>query len=149
MIFSMNEITWQEKLNKLFIIDQKERKDYDDFLNKKGHIKGTFIKNWHTLAKEYQNSKGLDYIPGDRIFGNDLRDTEIENLVLKYANDAIVEPEYRNKMFTLVKHADNNLNLQIFFLSKLKNNIYCRDIAKYLEERIKSNSNQQKMFSAS
>lgn len=143
---SYSEVFWKSELNDLFEKDQKERKKYEDFLIQNGYIKGSFIENWNKLAKEYMNTRGMEYSPGDRIFGDQSTDIRIENLINTYGNIIISNPEYRYKLFTLVKNCDNNLNIQMNFLSKLKNNIHCRDIAKYLEERIKVNSNFQKIF---
>lgn len=140
---SYDDIFWKSELDDLFDLDQKERKSFDDFLEKKGYIKGSYLNNWSELISEYQNLRGMNYSLGDRIFGNILRDTRIENIVLKYSDSIILDPEYRDKLYTLVKNSDNNLNLQLFFLEKLKKHSRCPKITKNLEERIQISSNYQ------
>lgn len=130
--------SWQDELKLLYELDQKERKDYANFLMKKGYIAGTYIPNWKELAEEYQKLKIKDTPSlGDRIFGDSFRDYRIKKIINEHMNDVLADFDMRFKMYCLVKHSDHDKDLQNMFLEKLKNINNCDEIVKNLEERIK------------
>jgi len=138
----MTDHIWKEELHLLYSLDQKERKNYINFLMSKGYIPGTYITNWQELAEEYIKSQGKSYNLGDRIFGDSFRDFRIKKLVENHVNEAIQNDECRFEMFCLVKHLENDSDTQTLFLNKLKSLNGCKDIIKNLEERINMNDNK-------
>lgn len=131
--------SWQDELKLIYELDQKERKEYANFLMKKGYIPGTYIHNWKQLAEEYKKSKRKDSNLGDRIFGDYFRDFRIKKIMNEHMNEILVDFDLRFKMYCLVKHSDHDKELQNVFLEKLKSINNCDEIIKNLEERIKIN----------
>ena len=135
----MKDLPWKQELNLLYELDQKERKNYVNFLISKGYIPGTYIKNWQIFAEEYVKLHNL----GDRIFGDSFRDFRIKRLVENFSEDAILDSDLRFKLYCLVKHLDQDKDTQNKFLIKLKCLDKCDEIVKSLEDRIKISENVQ------
>lgn len=143
MIGQNDELFWKKELNYLYEICQKERQEYSNFLTKKGHFPGTYIPNWNKLAEEFIKSKGQNYRHGQRIFGDTFRDFRLKNLVDSFLNEIIKIPDCTKKLFELIKYSDNDAQLQMFFISKLKKSNCDESLIKILDEKISLNKDHK------